>query len=150
MAGSGNPARRQLIKLKLFRAPYLDAIRNLLEQPVNAWRPARFHQSSCPTCRLPVNLISSWPRVGRSPQTKGIIAGFILQQIFVIEGAILLRPDERARNRCPGDREPNFAIEFASEFCNTRWSDSIEFLARRKTYRLCNEATGDTRGDNDL
>jgi hypothetical protein len=42
--------------------------------------------------RLPVNLISSWPKVGRSSQTKRVIVGFILQQIFAIEGAILLSP----------------------------------------------------------
>ena len=65
--------------------------------------------------RLSVNPISSWTRVGRSPQTRGVIAGLILQQIF--------------------------AIEFASDFCNARWPDSIGFLARRKTYQLCDEFT---------
>jgi hypothetical protein len=81
-----------------------------------------------PTVRqLDFFLLTKGQRVGRSRQTKGIIAGFILQQIFAIEGAILLRPDETARKRCPDDRELRFAIEFASDFCNTQWPDSIGF-----------------------
>ncbi len=63
----------------------------------------------------------------QSVKTKGVIRAFILQQIFATKGVILGRPDERARKRCPDDRGPSFAIQFASDFCNTRWPDFIGF-----------------------
>lgn len=69
--------------------------------------------------RLPVNLVPSWPKIGRSPQREERYCAFILQQIFAIIGDMVRRPNERARKRCPGDREPNFGIQFASDFCNT-------------------------------
>jgi hypothetical protein len=68
-----------------------------------------------PTSRqLGFSLANGWPQSVEEER----YCGFILQQIFATEGPVLGRPMREARKRRLDYREPNFAVQFASDFCN--------------------------------